>query len=146
MIPRQYRIHVVLMISALLMIVIPLLSETPDREQAAQATAAAERFLEMVDQDRYEESWQMAAKLLQEQVPLDEWKANLGQIRTAVGPLIEREQSDVSYATMAKDSPEGDYIQIFYDSRFGARSEVEEIVTTMLEQDGHWRVAGYFVR
>ena len=146
MIPRQYRIHVVLMITAALMIIVPLLNEKPDADKAKLATAAATEFLSMVDHDHFESSWKMSAKLMQERVPLEEWREQLVAIRQTLGPLVKREQSDISYATVAKDSPEGEYIQIFYDSQFGAKPKVEEILTVMLEPDGQWRVAGYFVQ
>lgn len=146
MIPRQYRIHVVLMISAALMIIMPLINEKPDDDKAELATAAATEFLAMVDNDHYDSSWRLSAKLLQERVSLEKWEEQLSAIRETLGPLVKREQSDISYATVAKDSPDGEYIQIFYDSQFGTKAAVEETVTVMLEEDGRWRVAGYFVQ
>jgi len=145
-IPRQYRIHVVLMISAALMIIMPLLNEKPDADKAELATAAASEFLKMIDTDHYESSWRLSAKLMQERIPMDKWQEQLVAIRKTLGPLVKREQKDISYATVAKDSPDGEYIQIFYDSRFGANPKVEETLTVMLDADGQWRVAGYFVQ
>jgi Protein of unknown function (DUF4019) len=145
-IPRQYRIHVVLMLAAALMIIMPILSEIPDQEQADAATAAATDFLVRIDADQFDSSWEMASKLLQERVPRDTWNEQLTTIREKAGALVSREQDDVSYSTTAKDSPDGDYIQIFYKSRFAKKGDLQEIISTTLEADGHWRVAGYFVQ
>jgi Protein of unknown function (DUF4019) len=145
-IPRQYRIHIVLMLSAALMIILPLINEAPDTDKAEAATAAATEFLGMLDADQYDRSWQSSAKLLQERVSLDEWTQQLRKIRAAVGPVVDRTQSDISYATTATDSPEGEYVQIFYETRSQVKEGLEETVTVMLEADGQWRVAGYFVK
>lgn len=146
MIPRQYRIHIVLMISAALMIILPLINERPDADKAEAATVAAKEFLGLIDADQYDASWQISAELLKKRVSLEEWHEQLAKIREAIGTQVKREQSDISYATTAKDSPEGEYIQIFYDSRFSENAKVKETVTVMLEDDGQWRVAGYFVK
>lgn len=147
MIPRQYRIHVVLMIAAALMIILPLLNEKPDAEKAAVATAAADEFLQLVDAGHYDASWQVSAKLLQEKVSKEKWVEQMQQIRGDLGPLVSRKQDDISYATAAKDSPDGEYIQIFYNTDFKNKPGVKETITVMLEKsDGHWRVAGYFIK
>jgi Protein of unknown function (DUF4019) len=145
-IPRQYRIHIVLMLAAALMIILPLINETPDADKAEAATAAATEFLNTLDAEHYDRSWQISAKLLQERVPLDEWEQQLSKVRAASGPVVGRDQSDISYATTAKDSPEGEYIQIFYKTRTQLKEGLEETVTVMLDMDGHWRVAGYFIK
>jgi hypothetical protein len=144
-IPRKYRIHVVLMLSAALMIILPLINQTPDSDKAEAATAAASEFLALVDADQFERSWQVSAKLLQERVPLAEWTQHLGKVRAAVGPCVGRVRNDISYATAAQDSPEGEYIQIFYDTRCELKQELKETVTVVHEADYHWRVAGYFI-
>ena len=146
MIPCQYRIHIVLMISAALMIILPLINERPDSDKAEAAIVAAKEFLGQIDADQYDASWRISAELLKKRVSLEEWHEQLAKIRDALGTQVKREQSDISYATTAKDSPDGEYIQIFYDSRFSKNAKVKETVTVMLEEDGQWRVAGYFVK
>lgn len=147
MIPRQYRIHVVLMIAAALMIILPLLNEKPDEEKAAVATAAADEFLQLVDDGHYEASWQVAAQLLKDKVTKEKWVEQLQQIRNTMGPVVSRKQENISYATAAQDSPDGEYIQIFNDVDFKNKPGVKETITVMLEKaDGHWRVAGYFIK
>ena len=44
------------------------------------------------------------------------------------------------------DYPNGDYVTIVYGSKFSAKADVVEIVTTVLEADGKWRVTGYSTR
>jgi len=145
-IPRQYRIHAVLLLSALLIIFLPRYNERPDKEKAEAAAAAVEAFLHRVDTDKFAESWQIAASMLKEKVPEQLWVEKLGEIRAVAGPLLERTEESMTYSTSAKDSPEGEYIVVTFDTSFDRKKDASEIVTVTLDTDGDWRVAGYFIR
>ncbi len=145
MIPKQFRIHIVLIVAALFMIIYPILSERPDTEKAEKATHAAMEFLQLVDSEKYAESWEISADLMKEQVTRQEWAEKLTKARTLSGALIKRSPKDVSYSTSAQDSPEGEYIALTFDSKYQREASVSEYVTVMLEGD-RWRVAGYFIQ
>ena len=145
MFPKQFRIHAVLILAVLFMIFFPLINEKPDKEKAEKATTAAMDFLHLIDAGEYAESWQVAAKLMQEKVTREEWVEKLAKARALSGALVERKEQSASYSTTAKDSPDGEYILLNYESRFQSAESVEEYVTVMLE-GGSWRVAGYFIQ
>lgn len=145
MIPKQFRIHVVLIVAALFMIIYPILNERPDTEKAEKATVAAMVFLQLVDAGKYAESWELAADLMKEKVTRQEWVEKLTKARVLSGALIKRSEKDVSYSTSAQDSPEGEYITLTFDSKYQHAESVSEYVTMMLEGD-RWRVAGYFIQ
>lgn len=145
MIPKQFRIHIILIAACIFMIAFPILNEKPDTEKAAKATVVAMEFLQLVDADKYAESWQMAAGLMKERVAEKDWVEKLTKSRTRSGALLERVEKDASYSTSAKDSPEGEYISLTFTSRFQRAESVAEYVTVMLEE-GHWKVAGYFIQ
>lgn len=145
MFPKQFRIHAVLILAVLFMIFFPLINEKPDKEKAEKATAVAMEFLHLIDAGRYAESWQSAAKLMQEKVTRAEWVDKLTKARALSGALIERKEQNASYSTTAKDSPDGEYILLNYESRFQNTESVDEYVTVMLEGEV-WRVAGYFIQ
>jgi hypothetical protein len=142
----KYRIHVVLILMALVIIFIPLFNERPEKEKAEAASAAAAEFLQLVDTGKFAESWQNSASLLKEQVSQEAWIEQLHKIRATTGPLVERTQEEMTYSTEAKGSPEGEYIRIVYDTAFEARRDASEILTVMLDEDETWRVAGYFIK
>ena len=146
MLPSKYRIHAALILIALLIIFLPLFNERPDKEKAAAASAAAEAFLHLVDTDQYAKSWQISASLLKGKISEQEWVDQLQRTRAITGALVERTQDSISYSTSAKDSPEGEYVLITFDTTFKAKSEVSELVTVMLDKDNTWRVAGYFIK
>lgn len=145
MFPKQFRIHAVLILAVLFMIFFPLINEKPDKEKAEKATAVAMEFLHLIDAGQYAESWQSAAKLMQEKVTRAEWVDKLTKARALSGALIERKEQNASYSTTAKDSPDGEYILLNYESRFQNTESVDEYVTVMLEGEV-WRVAGYFIQ
>ena len=145
MIPKQFRIHIVLIIAAIFMIVYPILSEKPDTEKAEKATAVAKEFLQLIDTEKYAESWQMAANMMKEKVAEKEWVEKLTKARALSGSLVERVEDSVSYSPSAKDSPDGEYISLVFDSKYQRAESVSEYVTVMLE-GGHWKVAGYFIQ
>jgi ribosomal protein S17E len=42
--------------------------------------------------------------------------------------------------------PDGKYVVIKYDTSFENKKSAVETVTPMLDKDGKWRVAGYFIK
>lgn len=145
MIPKQFRIHIVLIIAAVFMIVYPILSERPDTEKAEKATAVAMEFLQLIDAEKYAESWQMAANMMKEKISETEWVEKLTEARALSGTVVKRSEKSVSYSTSAEDSPEGEYISLIFSSKYQRAESVSEYVTVMLEE-GHWKVAGYFIQ
>ena len=145
MIPKQFRIHAVLIVACLFIIVFPLLSDRPKTEKATQATIVAMEFLHLIDAEKYAESWHVTAALMQEKVSQEEWIERLTRARALTGDLVERTEKSVSYSTTAKDSPEGEYVLLTFATRYRRAEQVAEYVTVMLA-DGRWQVAGYFVQ
>ena len=44
------------------------------------------------------------------------------------------------------DAPEGEYVVIQFDTVFENKKEAIETITPMLDPDGKWRVAVYFIK
>jgi hypothetical protein len=143
--PKQFRIHAVLILACLFIILFPLLSEKPDTDKTQKALAVTMEFLHLIDAEMYAESWQSAATLMKERVTQQEWVETLTKTRARSGALIERLEKNASYSTTAKDSPDGEYIMLTFDSKYQNTKSVSEYVTVMLEGD-RWRVAGYFIK
>lgn len=145
MLPKNFRIHAVLLLLAAFMILYPLYNEKPDAEKVDQASPVALDFLQLLDDGKYAESWQSAAVLMQGKVTEKEWVEKLTKARDLSGALAQRERKSASYSTEAKDSPDGEYIMLTYTSSFKKAADVSEYVTVMLE-GSRWKVAGYFMQ
>ncbi|RME39550.1 MAG: DUF4019 domain-containing protein [Deltaproteobacteria bacterium] len=142
---RKYAIHTVLVLAALAIVIWPRLERKLDPAKTEAGRQATLHFLQMVDQDRFAESWTMSAQVLREKLPQDKWADKLRLHRAQCGKFIKRQEKKVDYATEASGEVKGE----FYTFKFAADYErcpgVTETVTVMLEDDGHWRVGGFFV-
>lgn len=144
MLPKQFRIHAVLILACIFIILYPLYSEKPETEKVEQAVPVAAEFLQMIDSGQYAESWRSSASLMQEKITEKDWAEKLAKARERTGDVINRERESATYSTKAQDSPEGEYIMLIYDSKFDKAGELSEYVTVM--RDGElWKVAGYFL-
>jgi hypothetical protein len=113
-------------------------------QQVAAAREAGEAWLELVDAADYEQSWEMASPMLQDQVTQEQWVGVGEQVDSQVGALESRIFSRGQYATSLPNVPEGEYVVLVYSSQF-ANAGAQEIVV-MAREDEDWNVAGYRVR
>ena len=109
------------------------------------ATKNAAAWLVLVDQQKYGESWDAAAKLFQDTVARDMWKDALDAAREPLGKLVSRRLKSAESRTSPPGAPDGKYVIIQYDTSFEKKSIVET-VTPMQEADGSWKVSGYFIK
>jgi len=117
-----------------------------DPDPTAEATAAARGWLSVVDAGQYGESWDEAAALFKQHISKSQWERAVGDVRKQTGALNTRELESAQPAHQLPGVPDGDYVVIVYRSSFVAAPVATETVTPMRDADGHWRVAGYFVK
>ena len=117
-----------------------------DQAAVDEATKAAHRWLKLVDAGDYKQSWNTACSLFRNAVTADQWAQQVGSVRKQVGALVSRKLKSAQYATSLPGAPSGKYVVIQYHSSFQNKSAAVETVTPMLDQDGQWRVSGYFIR
>jgi hypothetical protein len=115
-----------------------------DPEDAAQA--AAESWLKLVDEAKYDASWDAAAKLFKTAVTKEQWRQAAAGARAPLGKLVSRKLKSRQLTRSLPGAPDGQYVVIQYDAVFEAKKAAVETVTPMADPDGSWRVSGYFVR
>ena len=115
------------------------------REKAAAATLAASGWLVLLDRRDWGRAWETSASLFRTTVPLASWMEGIPKARD-MGDFVEREPDEAVYKTTLEGRPNGDYVTVFYSSKFTKKDDVVEIVTTVREPDGKWRVIGYQTR
>ncbi|MBK0393995.1 DUF4019 domain-containing protein [Ramlibacter algicola] len=114
-------------------------------EQEALASAAAAGWLTLLDRRDWGRAWETSASMFRNAVPLDKWMDGIPKVRGDVGTMVERTPSNVVSKTELPGKPKGEYVTVLFVTRFDNRA-VEEVVTTVHEPDGRWRVAGYSAR
>ncbi|WP_322963509.1 helix-turn-helix domain-containing protein [Sphingomonas fuzhouensis] len=104
------------------------------------AVEAAQRFVQLIDQGRWADSYRMTTtsfrRLNTEQV----WAATSDKVRTPLGKTVSRtllSQDDIP-------APPAGYRMVRFNTRFGNSADVVETVT-LEREDGEWRVAGIYV-
>lgn len=117
-----------------------------DPQVLAAAQQAAEQWLALVDAGRYTASWEQGAQALKNAVSSAQWEKGMRDVRMPVGTLRGRTLTSSVYATTLPGVPQGHYVVLQYASQFTDRANAIETVTPTREEDGTWRVAGYFIR
>ncbi len=110
------------------------------------AVEAASEWLNLIDNGRYAESWDLAAELFKKAVGKETWEKQLNAVREPLGKLISREVIKKGYMTSVPGAPDGEYVLIQYSTSFENKKKAIETVTPMKDKDGEWRVSGYFIR
>lgn len=105
--------------------------------------SAAEAFLSLIDQDKYQESWAEASTWLRSKSNAIEWAEHAGQIRKPLGVVSHRAFNSVELEDALEDMPEGNYAFVFFDTTLDNSGTASEMVGLMLEDDSTWRVIGY---
>jgi hypothetical protein len=113
-------------------------------EKAAQA--AAQKWLSLVDQGKYAESWENAAAYFKNAVAQEQWLQSMKGARQPLGKLVSRKLLNAAFATNLPGAPDGQYVVIRYATSFENKSSAIETVTPMLDPDQKWRVSGYFIK
>ncbi|EGI56090.1 bacterial regulatory s, luxR family protein [Sphingomonas sp. S17] len=123
------------------------MASAPPQAAPVSATAAdpavveaARRFLQLIDQGRWAESYRLTTssfrKLNTEQV----WAATSEKVRTPLGRMVSRtllSQDDIP-------APPAGYRMVRFNTRFGTSADIVETLT-LEREDGAWRVAGIYV-
>jgi hypothetical protein len=110
------------------------------------AEQAARSWLALVDNAKYEQSWQEAASFFQSKVSKEDWERALQQVRAPLGAAGTRTLLGALYQTDVPNAPKGEYVILQYKTEMAGSGPVIETITPMLDKDGKWRVSGYFIK
>jgi hypothetical protein len=112
----------------------------------AKALQSAEAWLALTDAGKYGESWELAADYLKNAIGKDLFVRSLAAARKPLGKLKSRELKSKQYKTSLPGAPDGKYVVIQFKTAFEDKESAIETVTPMLDEDGKWRVSGYYIR
>ncbi len=118
---------------------------TPD-QAVANASAAANNWLKYVDENDDFAAWAMGSTLFKARVSEDLWTDKVGPARQSLGAVISRKVNSAVYATTLPGAPDGQYVVLRYLTSFAQKKSALETIVMMLDTDGQWRVAGYYIK
>jgi len=131
----------------------PVVVKTAGRSKSAgkdkarsAATASARTWLRLVDRGQYEQAWDKAAQYLKNAVSRDQFVQAVKAVRGPLGKPGKRTIAARDFHTSLPGMPDGEYLVMQLKSSFANKAASVEIITPMLDKDGQWRVAGYYIR
>jgi hypothetical protein len=133
-----------LSLTILFLLVISVWAGQTEKEKSA--ISAAERWLSLVDNGKYRESWKEAAEYFRAAVDQIQWSKTLQAVRRPLGEVISRKIKSATYTTSLPGAPDGEYVVIKFETSFKNKRSAVETITPMMDRDGRWRVSGYYIR
>jgi hypothetical protein len=118
-----------------------------------EALNAAERWLVPVDEQRYGDAWAMAGESFKAKVARQQFRDGIAQLRKDYGRVVKRSGERMAFRGQAPAPDQADAaakpgteVGIIFETLFANDRKANEEITMVLEKDGIWRVAGYYIR
>lgn len=128
------------------MLLLSSLVVVADEAAEREAVAAANAWLALIDQGEYQKSWSESSSLFRGAITADDWARTARGVRVPLGKLVSREVKSKHYMESLPGAPDGKYVVIQFETSYEKKKSAVETVTPMLDQDGKWRVSGYFIK
>jgi hypothetical protein len=122
------------------------MSAQADEGAEKKAVSASRDWLALVDSEKYAESWERTAGYFKNAVAKEQWEQSLQVVRKPLGKVIRRKLKSKQNTKSLPGAPDGEYVVIQYETSFANKGSAIETITPMLDQDGKWRVSGYYIR
>lgn len=110
------------------------------------AVSAARAWLSLIDGGDYSASWGEDSAYFRGAVTEQNWTTSLNGARKPLGAPTHRTMTKKQESTSLPGAPDGKYVVLSFRTAFEHKKSAIETVTFMLEDDGKWRAAGYFIR
>ncbi|MDP1579962.1 MAG: DUF4019 domain-containing protein [Candidatus Didemnitutus sp.] len=116
-----------------------------EKGNAEQAAAIAVGWLTLIDNYDYAGSLHAACASFKGTATEERWVGAMNRSRKPLGHVGSRAVIDAVFSTKAPRAPVGAYWIVRFNTTFeGARAQ--EVVTLAQDEDGQWRVQGFFIR
>ena len=125
---------------------IPATRVAAESEKEKAAVSVAKKWLSIVEEGKYAESWKESAEYFKNSVTQKQWEQSLQAVRKPLGKVVSRKVKSKTYMTSLPGAPDGEYVVIQFDTSFENKKKTVKTFTPMMDKDGHWRVSGYFIK
>ena len=115
-------------------------------DKEGKAIKAANTWVALIDQGKYDESWMTAAVYFKNAITKQKWEQTLTAVRKPLGKLVARKIKSKVFTKSLPGAPDGEYVVIQFTISFENKVSGIETVTPMLDKDGQWRVSGYYIK
>jgi len=106
----------------------------------------ATQWLVLADRLDYEATWNSSSELFQTAIDVADWTRSLKAARSPLGENLSRSIDHIEPMNNPAGAPDGEYIKLQFNSSFEKKQTAGETVTLVKENNGQWRLAGYFIQ
>ncbi len=110
------------------------------------AVDSATFWLGLIDSGDYGASWEEAADIFKNAATKEQWAGMAKTVRQPLGKVISRRVMSKMPTKNVPGGPDGEYVIIQFKTSFENKKDAIETVTPILDEDGAWRVTGYYIR
>jgi len=111
------------------------------------AVTGAREWLALADSGQYGSTWDQAGQLFQGSTPREKWEASLSAARKSYGNVEQRNLKTVVVTESLQGAPPGKYVVTTFETKYAqAPAATTEVITSVLETSGQWKVVGYNVK
>jgi hypothetical protein len=114
--------------------------------QKEASIKASEVWLKLLQEGKFEDSWNESSPYFKSQVTKDIWTKQISLIYSKLGKLKSRKFLSAAYAKKLPNAPDGKYFILRFSASFEQKPKVVETIVPMLTKDGHWKISGYFLK
>ncbi len=143
---KMFRIFATISLVFLLLTGVAQAQNQETQEAIDKGAAAIKQWLTLVDAGDYPTSWEQSAEFFRKMVGREQWIEQLTTYRTPLGKVGQRGDALAEYTTSLPGVPDGEYVVMQLQTSFENKAQAVETVTAMLDPDGVWRVAGYYIK
>jgi hypothetical protein len=129
-----------------LIIPITILLSIASESKSLDAFDASMKWLDLVDNGKYQESYNQSSAYFRSVVLKEDWVRIIDAVRGPLGNVISRDFKSSQYTTSLPGAPDGEYVVIQFDTSFANKKTAIETITPMKDDDGQWRVSGYYIK
>jgi len=117
-----------------------------ESEAVAAARDSVDTWLQLIDGGQFSESLENASPILRNAITNENWNQSLRGSRSPLGAVQSRKLLGAKFAKDLPGVPPGNYVVFGFASVFQEHGNIIETVTAKKDDNGVWRVAGYFIR
>jgi TM2 domain-containing membrane protein YozV/predicted Ser/Thr protein kinase len=114
--------------------------------EESPAASAAKSWLALIDAGNYSESWIGASAIFRGSVTEPSWENSMSTFRKPLGDAGPRKLTSAQPMTELPGAPDGQYLLMQFETSFANKKSAVETVTFVMEKDGQWKSAGYFIK
>ncbi|WP_394203696.1 DUF4019 domain-containing protein [Shewanella waksmanii] len=127
----------------IVLVVLILIAPWAFADQSSSMQSATQ-WLNLVDNGKYDASWQHADTLFQSQLSMSKWNDALKGSRTPLGQVVERTIISRNAFQSLPGVPDGEYLILQFSTQFAHKQSAVETLT-LSKDSGQWLPVGYFI-